>query len=269
MEYNSESGLIGSEKIGITFEVELNKYPTKLYFYLEGLPREEIVVNEVSKEIITVIMSSALKLNEVMIQAQERKVFNLNRLSDFQGTSIYAGKKTEVIQVSQIPANLASNNARQIFAQISGLNIYQNDDAGLQLNIGGRGLDPNRTSNFNTRQNGYDISADVLGYPESYYSPPAELIKEIQIVRGAASLQYGTQFGGLVNFKLKEPSSYKEIDIKTRNTIGSNNLYTNYTELSGTKRNFLTWLLLILKVRLSDLIVNLIQEIIFFNLIIN
>ena len=93
------------------------------------------------------------------------------------------------------------------------------------FNIGGRGLDPNRTSNFNTRQNGYDISADVLGYPESYYSPPAELIKEIQIVRGAASLQYGTQFGGLVNFKLKEPSSYKEIDIKTRNTIGSNNLY--------------------------------------------
>ena len=43
------------------------------------------------------------------------------------------GKKTEVIQVAQIPANIASNNARQIYAQISGLNIYQNDDAGLQL----------------------------------------------------------------------------------------------------------------------------------------
>ena len=180
--YNSESGLIGSEKIGITFEVELNKYPTKLYFYLEGLPLEEIVINEVSKEIITVIMGSAQKLNEVIIKAQERKVFNLNRLSDFQGTSIYAGKKTEVIQVSQIPANLASNNARQIFAQISGLNIYQNDDAGLQLNIGGRGLDPNRTSNFNTRQNGYDISADVLGYPESYYSPLPNLLKKFRLL---------------------------------------------------------------------------------------
>ena len=90
-------------------------------------------------------------------------------------------------------ANLASNNARQIYNQVSGLNIFQNDDAGLQLNIGGRGLDPNRTSNFNTRQNGYDISADVLSYPESYYSPPAEAA-QIQVVRGAASLQYGTQF---------------------------------------------------------------------------
>ena len=34
-------------------------------------------------------------------------------------------------------ANLASNNARQIYNQIPGLNIYQNDDAGLQ-NIGGK-----------------------------------------------------------------------------------------------------------------------------------
>jgi hypothetical protein len=64
----------------------------------------------------------------------------------------------------------------------------------LQLSIGGRGLDP-RTSNFNTRQNGYDISADVLGYPESYYATPTEALEEIQVIHGAASLQYGTQFG--------------------------------------------------------------------------
>ncbi|MDO1502667.1 hypothetical protein Q2T40_21550 [Winogradskyella maritima] len=79
---------------------------------------------------------------------------------------------------------MAANNPRQIYSQVVGLNIYDNGDAGLQLNIGGRGLDPNRTANFNTRQNGYDISADVLGYPESYYTPPAEALEEIQVVRG-------------------------------------------------------------------------------------
>jgi Fe(3+) dicitrate transport protein len=131
-------------------------------------------------------------------------------------------------------ANLASNNARQIYSQIAGLNIYQNDDAGLQLNIGGRGLDPNRTSNFNTRQNNYDISADVLGYPESYYSPPSESLSEIQIIRGAASLQYGTQFGGLVNFITKPPVKEKSLEVVLRNTIGSNDLYTNFTSFSGT-----------------------------------
>ena len=97
-------------------------------------------------------------------------------------------------------------------------------------------LDPNRTSNFNTRQNNYDISADVLGYPESYYSPPSESLSEIQIIRGAASLQYGTQFGGLVNFKTKAPNPYKTLEVVLRNTIGSNGLYTNFTSFSGTSK---------------------------------
>ena len=176
-------------------------------------------------------------LSEVIIKGQKIKEFQLKRLKDVEGTSIYAGKKTEVILVDQSMANLASNNARQIYNQISGLNIYQNDDAGLQLHIGGRGLDPNRTSNFNTRQNGYDISADVLGYPESYYTPPAESLRQIQIIRGAASLQYGTQFGGLINFIIKEPTN-KKFEIVSRNSVGSNKLYTNYTSMSGKKKNF-------------------------------
>ena len=174
------------------------------------------------------------ELMEVEVKSRKQKIFELKRLSDVEGTSIFAGKKNEVVLVKQSMANLASNNARQIFSQVTGLNIYQNDDAGLQLNIGGRGLDPNRTSNFNTRQNGYDISADVLGYPESYYTPAAEGLEEIQIVRGAASLQYGTQFGGLVNFIMKKPIKNKKIELITRNTIGSNNLYTNFTSTSGT-----------------------------------
>src|SRR5690554_1232270 len=159
-------------------------------------------------------------------------------MQDVDETAIYAGKKTEVVLVEQSMANLASNNARQIFNQVAGLNIYQNDDAGLQLNIGGRGLDPNRTSNFNTRQNGYDISADVLGYPESYYTPASEGLSEIQVVRGAASLQYGTQFGGLINFKMKEPNPNKPFELITRNTIGSFGLYTNFTSISGTKNKW-------------------------------
>ena len=83
---------------------------------------------------------------------------------------LFLPEKSLRLSLSKTDINLSSNNARQIFSQVAGLNIYQNDDAGLQLNIGGRGLNPSRTANFNTRQNGYDISADVLGYPELLYS---------------------------------------------------------------------------------------------------
>lgn len=177
-------------------------------------------------------------LSEVVITQKRQEIFALKQLKKVDGTAIYAGKKNEVVLLDGITGNLAANNPRQIYSQVVGLNIYDNGDAGLQLNIGGRGLDPNRTANFNTRQNGYDISADVLGYPESYYTPPAEALEEIQVVRGAASLQYGTQFGGLVNFKFKQPNSSKKIEWTSRQTLGSYNLKTSFNSLSGTVGKF-------------------------------
>jgi Fe(3+) dicitrate transport protein len=178
----------------------------------------------------------SITLNEVEINEKKQAIFALSRLEDVVGTSIFAGKKTEVILISKSNASLALNNARQIYSQVAGLNIFQNDDAGLQLNIGGRGLDPNRTSNFNTRQNGYDISADVLGYPESYYTPPAEALEKIEVIRGAASLQYGTQFGGLINLIIKKPSQIKGNKFCIRNTAGSNSFYNNFTSVDGSNK---------------------------------
>ena len=216
------------------FDFIINKNTVEILFYLEGY----IVLNKIlqsdSTNLIINLSSKVEELNEVVVRANRKKIFQIKRMKDFEGTSVYAGKKNEVILLELSMANLASNNARQIYNQIPGLNIYQNDDAGLQLNIGGRGLNPNRTSNFNTRQNGYDISADALGYPESYYTPPAEGLKEIQILRGAASLQYGTQFGGLINFIMKKPNYSEDLEILSRNTFGSNNLFTNFTSLSST-----------------------------------
>lgn len=174
------------------------------------------------------------ELSEVAVVNQREQIFSIKRLREVEGTSIYAGKKNEVVDLSQMTVNTSSNNARQIYSQVSGLNIFESDDAGLQLNIGGRGLDPNRSSNFNIRQNGYDISADVLGYPESYYTPPAEALEEIQVIRGAASLQYGTQFGGLVNFRMKSPVEHKVAEFTTRQSIGSNTLFTSHNSVSGT-----------------------------------
>lgn len=164
-----------------------------------------------------------------------------SHLDDVVDMAIYAGKKSEVIVMDSLVVNTATNNARQVYARVPGLNIWENEGAGIQLSIGGRGLDPNRTSNFNVRQNGYDISADALGYPESYYTPPTEAIERIQVIRGAASLQYGTQFGGMLNFVMRKPVSDKKIQLVARQSLGTygpnNNglaLYNTFTSLGGT-----------------------------------
>ena len=232
--YDKTAGFVNEVYEGEIFILENRVQKITYIFVAEGYSIIEKEIDLSTGDKLKLFLPKQVEeLNEVILSAKKKEVFALKRMRDYEKTAIYAGKKTEVIVIEQSMANLAANNARQIFNQIPGLNIYQNDDAGLQLHIGGRGLDPNRTSNFNTRQNGYDISADVLGYPESYYTPPAEAIEEIQIIRGAASLQYGTQFGGLVNFKLKDATTYRPIAGVIRNTIGSNSLYTNFTQLSG------------------------------------
>jgi len=234
--YNKTDGTQSfSDKDGF-FELKVsNSEEKELVFYKENFVILEKTLSVSTKNII--VLAEINNLSEVVINAQREKLFALTKMKDVDETAIYAGKKTEVISLDKITANKATNNARQIFGQIVGLTINEGSDGGLQLSIGGRGLNPNRTSNFNTRQNGYDISADVLGYPESYYATPTEALEEIQIIRGAASLQYGTQFGGLVNFKMKSPSK-KPIELVTRTTLGSYNLFTNFTSLSGTNGKF-------------------------------
>ena len=151
---------------------------------------------------------------------------------------ITQGKKTEAISVESLDANKATNQSRQIYSKIPGINIWESDGAGIQLGLGGRGLNPSRNSNYNTRQNGYDISADALGYPESYYSPPSEAVQEIQLIRGAASLQFGPQFGGLINFKLKEGNPDKKLESIIRHTVGSYKLNNSFVSLGGTNKKF-------------------------------
>lgn len=221
---------------------EINDIPAgtyNLFFYTLGyetINRSILIENE-DQKVNLELEPLNREMSEVAVIDQRDKIFSMKRLREVEGTSIFAGKKNEVISVDQMTVNTSSNNARQLYGQVSGLNIYESNDAGLQLNIGGRGLDPNRSSNFNIRQNGYDISADVLGYPESYYTPPAEALQEIQVIRGAASLQYGTQFGGMVNFKMKKPIRDKQIDVLSRQSVGSNNLFTSHNSLSGTTGN--------------------------------
>tara|TARA_Y100001970_G_scaffold19388_1_gene21937 strand:- start:138785 stop:141205 length:2421 start_codon:yes stop_codon:yes gene_type:complete len=237
--YDIDRGLLDETDEKGNFEFYTNKESNSIIFLSAEDLFFEKKINIKNDTIIEIIFTPKIEnLSEVILSANRTKAFQLKRLEDSKGTSIYAGKKNEVVLVTQTMANLAVNSSRQIYSQVAGLNIYENDDAGIQLHIGGRGLDPNRTSNFNTRQNNYDISADVLGYPESYYTPPAESLSEIQIIRGAASLQYGTQFGGLVNFVILPPNINKSLEITSRNTLGSNNLYTNYTSFSGTINKF-------------------------------
>ncbi|QSE96201.1 TonB-dependent receptor [Fulvivirga lutea] len=171
-------------------------------------------------------------LQEVEVRDSRQSLAGISRLQAVENFGIYEAKKNELIILNDFAANKVNNNARQIFAKVPGLNIWESDFAGLQLDIAARGLGPGRTANFNTRQNGYDMSADALGYPESYYLPAMQAVERIEIVRGAASLQYGTQFGGMLNFRLKEAPNVP-FEMNVEQAIGSFGMVSSFASVGG------------------------------------
>jgi Fe(3+) dicitrate transport protein len=178
-------------------------------------------------------IDSSKTLKEVTVTAY-RTVNGVGHLPDQKDGIIYAGKKNEIIMVDSLDANKAINNTRQILGRIPGLNIVETESAGFTANgIATRGLNPTQSIEMNTRQNGYNISADIYGYNEAYYLPPMEAVSRIEMVRGAASLQFGSQFGGLVNYVIKDAPN-KPFEFTTSQTMGSFGMYNSFNSIGGT-----------------------------------
>ena len=168
-----------------------------------------------------------------------------NSKSDYQqmpeivGTNIYAGKKNALIVLDNVQGNIANNTMRQVLAKVPGIHIWESDPSGIQIGIAARGLSPNRSWEFNIRQNGYDIAADPFGYPEAYYNPQLQAVQRIEIVRGQGALQYGPQFGGMVNYILKNGTEINQpFEFETQQTIGSNGLINSFNAIGGKKGKF-------------------------------
>jgi Fe(3+) dicitrate transport protein len=171
------------------------------------------------------------ELEELTVQGQ--RLLNLERLPPVEGTRIWSGKKNEIITVQELNANLAEKTPRQIFAKIPGVFVYDMDGSGNQVNISTRGLDPHRGWEFNIRQNDAITNSDMYGYPASHYSMPMEAVARVELVRGTGSLQYGAQFGGMLNYITKTPDTTKAISFETINSAGSYGLLSTYNAIGG------------------------------------
>jgi Fe(3+) dicitrate transport protein len=201
---------------------------------LKSIEKSFILLENETKQIDFSMEVDSYMLNDVKVIAS-RGVRGNEHLAEVEGFSINAGKKNEVIKLDNLNANLAMNNSRQVFSRTPGISVWENDGSGIQLGIASRGLSPNRSWEFNVRMNGYDITPDPMGYPEAYYTPPMEVVDRIEIVRGASSLQYGPQFGGLMNFVLRKPDISTRITVESQNTVGSNGLFSTFNYIGGTE----------------------------------
>jgi Fe(3+) dicitrate transport protein len=215
------------------------------------------------QELLTILMAGSLFSIRATAQQDSSKVFHddsthpkhkylqevtvvgrnsasdIHQLPEIVGTSIYAGKKNALIVLDNVKGNIVTNTMRQVMAKVPGIHVWENDGSGIQIGIAARGLSPNRSWEFNIRQNGYDIAADPFGYPEAYYNPQLQAVQRIEVIRGQGALQYGPQFGGMVNYILRNGSEInKPFEFETQQTIGSNGLFNTYNAVGGDTKKF-------------------------------
>ena len=181
------------------------------------------------KDTIPVHLLDTITINTVIKNAGPTYLQNVTSMN------VFAGKKTNMLVPDAGKINVAQNKSRQLFAQIPGMHFWEMDGAGTQINVGTRGTDAHRSIEMNMRQNGYNTNSDMFGYPENHYTIPMQAIDEIQLLRGSAALQFGPQFGGMMNIIIKTGDSTKPFAIESEQTGGSNNFFNSYNAIGGTK----------------------------------
>jgi len=169
-------------------------------------------------------------MKEVLVTADKEK--DAVHLPAVEGTKIYSGKKTSLINLGAAPS-IMNNNYRQALQKTPGLLV--SEESTPLISIGYRGLSPSRAQFTQVLKDGIPIHADMFGYPEAYYTPPLQVVDHIDFLRGGASLMYGPQPGGALNYVTKDTYKDSPFLLTEENSVGSHDLYSNYTSVSGTQ----------------------------------
>lgn len=125
-------------------------------------------------------------------------------------------------------------DANEVLRQIPGVNIREDSGpAGMRLNIGLRGLNPDRSRTLLMLEDGIPISLAPYGEPEMYYSPPIDRMSRIELLKGSGSILHGPQtIGGVLNFITPDPTLKPEGSLEL--TGGEYGLFTGQASYGGT-----------------------------------
>ena len=117
---------------------------------------------------------------------------------------------------------LAASNpldAGEVMRRVPGVLVRQDSGpVAMRLNVGIRGLNPDRSRQVLMLEDGLPISLAPYGEPEMYYSPQIDRMERIEVLKGSGQIAYGPQtIGGVVNFVTPQPPARKlqgEIDLE-------------------------------------------------------
>lgn len=140
------------------------------------------------------------------------KLSNISIITDKSITLSSVPGSVSLINREQIKSE-SLLNCNEILRTVSGINIVDEEGAGLRMNLGLRGLDPDRSRTLLVLEDGVPVSLAPYGEPEMYYTPLIDRMNSIEVLKGSGSIIYGPQtIGGVLNFITKEPPMFSESD---------------------------------------------------------
>ncbi len=129
-------------------------------------------------------------------------------------------------------------DAAEVMRRVPGL--IAREDSGpvaMRLNVGVRGLNPDRSRSVLMLEDGLPISLAPYGEPEMYYSPQIDRMERVEVLKGSGQIAYGPQtVGGVINFVTPQPPSNKlrgEVDLEG----GQRNVFHGRAMVGGSTRD--------------------------------
>ena len=121
-------------------------------------------------------------------------------------------------------------HGNELFRKIPGLNVVDEEGAGLRLNIGIRGLDPDRSRNVLVLEDGIPVALNPYGEPELYFTPPIDKMTGVEVLKGSGQILFGPQTtGGVVNLISANPPEKESSTLRLKaGTGGFLSTYASY-----------------------------------------
>jgi len=179
----------------------------------------------------------ALKFEEdVQSMPQITVIASRDRLfSKTPGSVGYVSKK-ELQQLNPLTANEA-------LRRVAGVHVVDEELAGMRLNVGIRGLNPDRSRQVLVLEDGVPVALNPYGEPEMYYSPAIDRMAGVEVLKGSGQVLHGPQtVGGVINYVTADPSEQESFQARFQggqggffsgllnygNTVGNTGIQVNY-----------------------------------------
>jgi Fe(3+) dicitrate transport protein len=136
----------------------------------------------------------------------------------------------------QLIDGLQPVSGNEVFRTSPGVHIADEDGPGLRLNLGIRGLDPDRSRSVLILEDGIPVALAPYGEPEMYYTPVMDRMKGVEILKGSGQILFGPQtIGGVINYlSLSPPENFEG---KIKSVAGQGGYFNNLIQCGNTIGN--------------------------------